>query len=107
MLSLQTKRPKPSRPPPPIYEYVPSTKPSSEVKEQDKIMEMKAGKSEEQCLDAAETNETNERDLDVKLNMDEGQNLEVEPNENKVDDLEIKDNIAYCSTQKIVALRSI
>ena len=32
----------------------------------------------EQCLDAAETNETNERDLDVKLNIDEGQNLEVE-----------------------------
>ena len=54
MPSPQTKRPKPPRPPPPIYEYVPSTKPPAEVKEQEKnlIMEMKAGnKSEEQCLD--------------------------------------------------------
>ena len=53
-----------------------------------------------------ETNETKERDLDVKFNMDDclGQNLEVELNENKEDDLEMKENIAYCPTQKTVAL---
>ena len=50
MLSPQTKHPKPPRPPPPIYEYVPSTKPSAEVKEQEQIMEMEAGKSEDRAM---------------------------------------------------------
>ena len=97
--SPQMKRPKPPRPPPPIYEYVPSTRPSGKVKEQN--IEMKSSKSEEQCLDIMlEVNKTKE-DLDMKWTLNEGHNLsEMKSNKNSEQDLEMKENIAYCQTRK-------
>ena len=91
--SPQIKCTKPPRPPPPIYEYVPSTRPSGKVKQQD--IEMKASESEDQYLDTPEASKTKEQDLDIRLNMNEGQNLEVKSNENSEEDLEMKENIAY------------
>ena len=92
----QVRHPKPPRPPPSIYEYIPSTRPatcsSKAAKEQDIDAEMKASKSEEQHLDidVPEVSKTEKRDLDVKLYMNE---------EHNKNDLEMKDNIAYHPTQ--------
>ena len=76
--SQQIKRPKPPRPPSPIYEYVPSTRPSGKVKEPN--IEMKASESEEQHLDTPEA-------------------LEMKSNENNEQGLEMKENLAYRPTQ--------
>ena len=102
MPSPQIKCSKPPRSPPPMYEYVPSTRPSNKVKEQD--IEMKANESKEQHLNTPEACKTEEQDIDIKLSMNEGQNLEVKSNENNKEDLEMKENIAYSPAQKIVAL---
>ena len=75
-IQLPSPQIQPSKPPrssPPIYEYVPSTRPSGKVKQQD--IEMKASESEEQHLDTPEA-------LEMKQ------------------DLEMKENLAYCPTQK-------
>ena len=91
----QVRHPKPPRPPPPIYEYVPSTRPatrsSKAAKEQDIDVEMKASESEVQYLDidTPEVSKTEKWDLDAKLYMNEGHNR---------NDLEMKDNIAYRPT---------
>ena len=68
--SPQIKRLKPPRPPP-IYEYVPSTIPSVEMKEQD--VEMIDSESEELGSDTqlefeASKITDSEQDLDMKLN---------------------------------------
>ena len=100
--SPQIKRPKPPRFPPPIYEYVPSTRPSDKAKEQN--IEMKASKHEEQCLEMPKVSEGEEQDLksDIKLTMNEGQNLEVKSAKSDIrQDLETIENIVYCPTQII------
>ena len=100
MPSSQTKCPKPPRPPPPIYEYVPSTRPSGKVKEQN--IEMKTSKSDEHCLEMPKVSEIKEQDLgsDINLAVKECQNLEMKSNEINEQDPEMKENIAYCPTQK-------
>ena len=93
MPSPQIKRPKPPRPPPPIYEYVPPTRPSADVD-----MKTKVSMGEEQTPEASETNE---QCLDV--NMNEEKSLEIESDKNIINEeegLELKENVAY---QKIVA----
>ena len=69
------------------------------MKQQD--IEMQASEIEEQHLDTPEASKTKEQDVDIKLNMNEGQDLEMK---SKEIDLEMKENIVYCPTQKIIAL---
>ena len=102
--SQQIKRPKPPRPPPPIYEYVPSKRPSDNLKVKEQDIEVKASESEEQHLDTPEASKAKEQDVDMKLNINEGQSLEMTLIENSEQDLEMKENIAYHPTQKIIAL---
>ena len=63
-------------------------------------MKTKVSMGEEQTPEASETNE---QCLDVNMNEEKSLEIESDKNINEEEGLELKENVAYCSIQKIVA----